>query len=134
MFESEAAPPATAGFNIGVRESGKGDSGAHVQITAFLHGGQRYVQLGYPGADQRPDRGLIQGDVRVSANVVTLIMDTGTLPPWTPPASSSEWEASTLGLGDQPNLQYVDCAPERTEHIAYPGGQLVKFDNGRGSC
>jgi hypothetical protein len=134
VFDLEAAPPAPAGFRIDLRETGKADSGALVGITAMVNGGQRYVQLGYPGADERSDRGLINADIGVRANQVSLVMDTATLPDWTPPVTDFEWQASTLGFGDRPGLQYGDCAPERTQHVAYPSGRLVQLPNGGGSC
>ncbi|HEX8051618.1 MAG TPA: hypothetical protein VF517_01400 [Thermoleophilaceae bacterium] len=134
VFESEAPPPKTGGFRVGLRERGKGDSGTLVGVNAFRREGEWTVELGYPGADERADRGIVDADVEVRGNRVSLVMDTRTLPEATPPASGSEWEASTLGVGDSPNLQYVDCAPESTQHITYPGGELVSFGNGRGSC
>jgi hypothetical protein len=134
VFELSAPPPGTAGFRVGLREAGNGDSGALVGLTALLAGGRRYVQLAYPGADDRPDRGVIPADIAISGNRVSLLVDTGTLPDWTPPADGSEWEASTIGFGDRPGLQYYDCAPERTQHVTYPAGRLVEFGNGRGSC
>jgi len=125
--------PETAGFRVGLRQNGHGDTGASVGVTAVLDNGERYVDLGYPGADDRPDRGHVKADIQTSDNGVSLVMNTKTLPDWAP-LGDFEWEASSLGIGNRPGLQYMDCAPTGGEHVAYPSGRLVQFSNGRGGC
>jgi len=104
---------------------------------AVLGRGDPYVQLVYGDADQRPDGGIVDADVRVSDASVGFTVDTSTFPADTPPARNFEWEASSLGLGDRPNLQYADCAPEITDHVTYPRGRMVPIgppELRRGTC
>lgn len=105
-----------------------------VGVMAVLGRGAPYVRLVYPGADERPDRGIVDADIRVSDTKVGFTVDTSTFPAATPPARDFEWEASSLGFGDRPSLQYSDCAPEPTQHVTYPGGRTVPIELSRGTC
>ena len=133
-FSLEAPPPREAAYRVGLRQSGHGDAGTSIEVMAVLGHGAPYVKLGYPGADERSDGGIVDADVRVSGTNVGFRLDTSTFPSWTPPAGDFDWEASSLGFGDQPNLQYSDCAPETTGHVAYPGGRIVRIELSRGTC
>jgi hypothetical protein len=130
VFTTEAPPPAAAAYRIGLREKGEGDSGAAIGIQAVPGDGERYVQLEYPTSDERPDGGRVKATIGVRGKRVSLRMDTGTFPDWAP-LGDFEWEASSLGIGNRRGLQYTDCAPESTQHIAYPSGRLVSFENSR---
>ena len=134
VFSLEAHPPREAAYRVGLRETGKDDSGTLIGVMAVLGRGAPYVQLVYPGADQRADGGRVDADIGVRDTQVRFRVNTSTFPAATPPAQDFEWEASSIGLGDRPNLQYSDCAPETTHHIAYPGGQMVRIELGRGTC
>ena len=134
VFSLEAPPPREAAYRVGLRETGKDDAGTLIGVMAVLGHGAPYLQLVYPGADQRPDRGIVDADLRVSDTNVGFRVDTSTFPAATPPARDFEWEASSLGLGNRPNLQYSDCAPEPTRHVAYPGGRMVRIGLSRGTC
>lgn len=115
-------------FQLLLRQAGQGDSGALVKVSAaVLDAGETTVQLYYPGADERPDRGLVDGSVVVDGNRVSMRLDRSLLPDY-PSLDSFEWEAETLAQPERLGPQYSDCTPERG-NVAHPGGGVVTFEN-----
>ena len=125
-WSASEAINADAYYRLDLRQANRTNSGALVAIFANA-GGQ--VKLGYPGADERADRGIVRGAVTTRGSRITLRLDRKLLPAWAP-WQHFEWEASSLGFpADQrPNLQYFDCMPNGGNHIDYPSGQAVAVD------
>ena len=99
-FAAAGEIPAATSFSLLLDE--------RLVVTAnVLYGGARQVSLHYAGAEERDDAGLVDGDVEVDGERVTLRVARSALPR----VEGGAWEARSLALGDRPEVRHVDCAP-----------------------
>jgi hypothetical protein len=128
-----AAPNAPLLLRLAVRTRADSDSGALVEVGADLADDARYVQLGYPGADDDPGHGIVPGSVGIDGNVVSVLVGRDQLPDWTP-YDQFQFDASSV-YSVAPNIQEMDCAGDPLVRTTYPDGAAVHLAEGAaGSC
>jgi hypothetical protein len=125
-FEAAGAITAPVVMTIILRQPGHGDSGALLKIDAVVQGARnRVVSLSYPGVDESPGKGAVDGRIGTSGSRLSLVLTRDQVPPFLRRLFDHfDWEAASLYVptprGSGPHPEFTDAVPDAGPNIPYP--------------